>query len=43
MTVDLTTFYRGDTNLYAYAFGDPVNRVDRTGRAPGDAFWVEPR
>lgn len=27
-----------DSNFYAYAFGDPINFIDRTGYAPGDAF-----
>jgi len=38
ITKDPIGFGGGDTNLYAYASGDPVNWIDRTGRAPGDPF-----
>jgi RHS repeat-associated protein len=31
-------FGGGDTNLYAYGYGDPVNRIDPSGLAPGDPY-----
>jgi hypothetical protein len=34
---DPLLFEGGDTNLYAYALGDPVNRMDPTGRS--SAVW----
>ncbi|WP_437579671.1 RHS repeat-associated core domain-containing protein [Sorangium sp. So ce887] len=31
-------FVGGDTNLYAYVGGDPVNRIDPNGMDPGDRY-----
>ena len=36
---DPLLFEGGDTNLYAYALGDPVNRVDYTGRSSDALKW----
>jgi RHS repeat-associated protein len=35
---DPIRFRGGDTNLYAYVGGDPVNRIDPSGLAPGDPY-----
>ena len=36
LTPDPQGFSSGDTNLYRYALGDPVNRRDPTGLGPGE-------
>ncbi|HSN99015.1 MAG TPA: RHS repeat-associated core domain-containing protein, partial [Candidatus Nanopelagicales bacterium] len=36
---DPLLFEGGDTNLYVYALGDPVNRVDYTGRSSDALKW----
>ncbi|XXY47145.1 RHS repeat-associated core domain-containing protein [Sorangium sp. So ce269] len=38
---DPLLFDGGDTNLYAYALGDPVNRTDPTGRSATAIPWRE--
>jgi RHS repeat-associated protein len=35
---DPILFDGGDTSLYAYVYNDPVNWIDPTGFAPGDAY-----
>jgi len=37
-TKDPIDFWGGDTNLYAYVLGDPVNGFDPSGLKPGDLF-----
>jgi len=36
---DPLLFEGGDTNLYAYALGDPVNKLDPTGRSSDALTW----
>jgi RHS repeat-associated protein len=36
---DPLLFDGGDTNLYAYALGDPLNRIDSTGRSSDVLKW----
>jgi RHS repeat-associated protein len=40
-TKDPIDFWGGDTNLYAYVQGDPVNWTDPSGLKPGDLFPSE--
>ena len=38
MQTDPVGYEAGDFNLYAYVGGDPVNKADPSGRAPGDKY-----
>ena len=39
-TKDSILFNGGDTNLYGYVLGDPINFTDPTGKGPISAGWI---